>query len=75
MKPLKLCMVTTVYPPVSFGGDGIFVYRLAQALAEAGHKVDVIHSEDAYRLQHPSDLALLLVEVGAGQLAAPGALG
>ena len=55
MKPLKLCMVTTFYPPFSFGGDGIFVYRLAHALAEKGHRVDVIHSEDAYRLQHPGD--------------------
>ena len=54
MKPLKLCMVTTFYPPFSFGGDGIFVYQLAHALAEKGHRVDVIHSEDAYRLQHPS---------------------
>jgi glycosyltransferase involved in cell wall biosynthesis len=48
-------MVTTFYPPFSFGGDGIFVYRLAHALAERGHQVDVIHSEDAYRLQHPAD--------------------
>ncbi len=48
-------MVTTFYPPFSFGGDGIFVYRLAQALAERGHRVDVVHSEDAYRLQHPDD--------------------
>ena len=55
MKPLKLCMVTTFYPPFSFGGDGIFVYRLAHALADIGHRVDVIHSEDAYRLQHPTD--------------------
>ncbi len=55
MKPLKICMVTTFYPPFSFGGDGIFVYRLAHALADVGHRVDVIHSEDAYRLQHPED--------------------
>lgn len=55
MKPLRFCMVTTFYPPFSFGGDGIFVYRLSHALAEAGHQVDVIHSEDAYRLQHPGD--------------------
>ena len=55
MRTLKLCMVTTFYPPFSFGGDGIFVYRLAHALADSGHRVDVIHSEDAYRLQHPAD--------------------
>jgi glycosyltransferase involved in cell wall biosynthesis len=55
MKPLKLCMVTTFYPPFSFGGDGMFVYRLVQALAERGHSVDVIHSVDAYRLQDSRD--------------------
>jgi glycosyltransferase involved in cell wall biosynthesis len=48
-------MVTTFYPPYHFGGDGVFVYRLTQALAERGHSVDVIHSVDAYRLQHPTD--------------------
>jgi len=48
-------MVTTFYPPFSFGGDGMCVYRLSTALAERGHRVDVFHSEDAYRLQHPSD--------------------
>jgi glycosyltransferase involved in cell wall biosynthesis len=48
-------MVTTFYPPFHFGGDGIFVYRLSEALAEYGHAVDIIHSIDAYRLQHPAD--------------------
>jgi glycosyltransferase involved in cell wall biosynthesis len=46
-------MVTTFYPPYHFGGDGVFVYRLSEALAERGHSVDVIHSVDAYRLQRP----------------------
>jgi glycosyltransferase involved in cell wall biosynthesis len=54
-KPLRFCLVTTFYPPFHFGGDGVFVYRLAQALAERGHSVDVIHSVDAYRLQHRGD--------------------
>jgi len=48
-------MVTTFYPPYHFGGDAVFIYRLTQALAERGHSVDVIHSVDAYRLQHPAD--------------------
>jgi glycosyltransferase involved in cell wall biosynthesis len=48
-------MVTTFYPPYHFGGDGIFVYRLTQALAERGHSVDVIHSVDAYRLRHSAE--------------------
>ena len=54
-KPLRFCMLTTFYPPYHFGGDGVFVYRLTQALAERGHSVDVIHSVDAYRLQHPAE--------------------
>lgn len=53
-RPLKFCMVTTFYPPYHFGGDGVFVYRLAEALAARGHRVDVVHSIDAYRLAHPA---------------------
>lgn len=50
VRPLRFCMVTTFYPPYSFGGDGIFVRRLANELARRGHTVDVIHCTDAYRL-------------------------
>lgn len=50
MKPLKFCMVTTFYPPYNFGGDGIFVERLVNALARQGHTVDVIHDVDAFAL-------------------------
>ena len=53
--PLRFCMVTTFYPPHHFGGDAMYVYRLAEALAERGHVLDVVHSVDAYRLQHPAD--------------------
>ncbi len=49
MTPRRFCFVTTFYPPYHFGGDGVFVYRLAEALAARGHFVDVIHSIDAYR--------------------------
>lgn len=49
-KALKFCMVTTFYPPYNFGGDGIFVYCLANALAAEGHKVHVIHDVDAFNL-------------------------
>src|SRR5574341_2389079 len=48
MKLLKICMVTTFYPPHNFGGDGIFVYRLTNALARHGHEVHVIHDLDAF---------------------------
>lgn len=54
-RPLRFCMVSTFYPPYHFGGDAVFIYRLAEALAERGHSVDVIHSIDAYRLQHPGE--------------------
>ncbi len=43
-------MITTFYPPYNFGGDGIYVYRLSNELARRGHRVDVIHCEDAYAL-------------------------
>jgi glycosyltransferase involved in cell wall biosynthesis len=48
MKRLTIAMVTTFYPPYNFGGDGVFVYRLAHALARDGHVVHVIHDADAY---------------------------
>jgi glycosyltransferase involved in cell wall biosynthesis len=47
---LRFCMITTFYPPYSFGGDGIFVHNLSNELARRGHQVDVIHCVDAYRL-------------------------
>ncbi len=53
-KPLKFCMVTTFYPPYNFGGDGIFVRRLSNALARRGHRVDVFHCADAYELMNKS---------------------
>lgn len=48
-KRLRFCMVTTFYPPYNFGGDGIFVHQLSNALARRGHSVDVIACKDAYR--------------------------
>lgn len=47
--PLRFCMVTTFYPPYNFGGDGIFVYRLTNELAQRGHHVEVAHCLDAYQ--------------------------
>jgi glycosyltransferase involved in cell wall biosynthesis len=43
-------MVTTFYPPYSFGGDAIYVHLLANKLASCGHQVEVIHCLDAYQL-------------------------
>ncbi len=49
---LRFALVTTFYPPYHFGGDAVFVRRLAHALARRGHEVEVIHDIDAYRLFH-----------------------
>lgn len=43
-------MVTTFYPPFHFGGDAVFVKRLANELAGRGHQVEVIHCVDSYNL-------------------------
>jgi hypothetical protein len=45
-------MVTTFYPPFNFGGDGIAVQRLSQALVRRGHHVTVVHDADAYNALH-----------------------
>jgi glycosyltransferase involved in cell wall biosynthesis len=42
-------MVTTFYPPRSFGGDAVAVQSLARALVRAGHDVTVVCDDDAYR--------------------------
>jgi len=47
---IRFCQLTTFYPPQSFGGDAMFVYRLANSLAARGHEVDVIHCADSYKL-------------------------
>jgi glycosyltransferase involved in cell wall biosynthesis len=49
-KPLRFCMVTTFYPPWSFGGDAIYVWQLSNELARRGHYVTVVHCIDSYEL-------------------------
>jgi glycosyltransferase involved in cell wall biosynthesis len=44
----RFCMITTFYPPYSFGGDAIYVQALSHGLAERGHQVDVVHCRDSY---------------------------
>jgi len=48
MSRLRIAMLTTFYPPYSFGGDAIGIQRLARAFAARGHEVTVIHEADAY---------------------------
>ncbi len=45
---MRVCMVTTFYPPYSFGGDAIYVEQLSCELARRGHEVHVVHCADAY---------------------------
>ena len=52
-RPMKFCMVTTFYPPYSFGGDGMFIYRLSNELARRGHIVNVVHCVNAYETLAP----------------------
>jgi glycosyltransferase involved in cell wall biosynthesis len=52
---LNFLHLTTFYPPYSFGGDAMQVYRLSHALAEAGHHVDVVHCVDSYHVLHPGE--------------------
>ncbi|MGE0887477.1 MAG: glycosyltransferase family 4 protein [Blastocatellales bacterium] len=54
-RPLNFLHFTTFYPPYSFGGDAMYLYRLTHALGDADHKVDVIHCVDSYHLLHPAE--------------------
>jgi glycosyltransferase involved in cell wall biosynthesis len=54
-RPLNFLHLTTFYPPYSFGGDAMYIYRLAHALGDEGHRVDVVHCADAYQLLHPAE--------------------
>jgi glycosyltransferase involved in cell wall biosynthesis len=55
MRQLNFLHLTTFYPPYSFGGDAMYIYRLSHALGDAGHQVDVIHCIDSYHLLHPAE--------------------
>jgi glycosyltransferase involved in cell wall biosynthesis len=61
-RPLNFLHLTTFYPPYSFGGDAMYIYRLAHALGDQGHNVDVIHCIDSYRLQHPAEPEIKFAE-------------
>lgn len=47
---MRICMISTFYPPYNFGGDGRSTQRLANALAERGHQVEVIYLPGVYRM-------------------------
>lgn len=50
MSGLRFCMVTTFYPPYNFGGDGMGVQRLSQALVRRGHQVTILQDIDAFNV-------------------------
>lgn len=54
-RPLRFLHLTTFYPPYSFGGDAMYLYRLCHALGNQGHEVEVIHCIDSYHLLHPAE--------------------
>ena len=53
-RPLNILHLSTFYPPWSFGGDAVYLHRLAHALADDGHHVDIGFSGAAYALLHPA---------------------
>ncbi|MEP6714112.1 MAG: glycosyltransferase family 4 protein [Terriglobia bacterium] len=57
-RPLNFLHLTTFYPPYSFGGDAMQIYRLSHALADRGHHVDVVHCVDAFHLLNPAEPTL-----------------
>lgn len=71
-----IALVSTFFPPFNFGGDGIYLERLAGLLTERGCDVTVVHNPDAYRLlagkagegkETPQDLPYKVVPVEAKQ--------
>jgi len=48
---LRICMLTTFYPPYHTGGCGIHVHQLSNLLAQQGHQVEVIHCLDSYSIK------------------------
>ncbi len=53
--PMNFLHLTTFYPPYSFGGDAMYLYRLCHMLGDLGHHIDVIHCIDSYHLLHPGE--------------------
>ena len=47
---LSFCMLTTFYPPYHFGGEALYLYRLANELARRDHRVTIVHCADSFDL-------------------------
>ena len=47
---MRFALVTTFFGPHRFGGDAAYVERLAVALLQRGHHVEVFYSQDAFEV-------------------------
>ena len=47
---MRICMLTTFYPPHHFGGDATYVRALSRELVQRGHHVEVVYCEDAFNI-------------------------
>lgn len=56
MSGLRIALINTFYPPYNFGGDGVYVRRLAHALAALGCDVHVLHDTETYKALAPRPL-------------------
>src|SRR5438067_26724 len=54
---MRFGMITTFYPPFSYGGDATYVRNLARSLVGHGHEVEVIASTQAYLVRSNDDVA------------------
>ncbi len=45
---MKFCMISSFFGSQSFGGDSVYIERLARALLRKGHEVHVVHSPGAF---------------------------
>lgn len=59
MSALKIALINTFYPPYNFGGDGVYVRRLAHALARRGCEVHVLHDAETYKAMSSTPAASL----------------
>ena len=79
MRKLRICMLTTFYPPYHTGGCGIHVYQLSNLLAQQGHQVEIIHCLDSYSIKRKgkqkgkyeehTNLRIHRIESGVGRIA------
>jgi len=74
MRP-RITMLTTFYPPYNFGGDGMGVQRLSQALARRRFDVTVVHEADAYVTLAKAEPAPTVANDGVKVVALKSALG